>query len=259
MSNLDQSDDSLSLESLCHHFPDLESGFRIRELGWFEFKQDPDDPSRLAWNRMDPLIKECNDRIGGFEGKELLELGPFEGCHSVNLAHYQPAEVTSIEANPYNYIKCLIVKQYFQLTNTDFLLGNFVSYLAECNRKFDFILASGVLYHLNQPLLALDLILQNTDAIGICTTVFAEGDSPFNMTGETRTVEKAGHKFELHERKNAVSTQGKKHGIDKSAWMISQPDLLKYLEVSGWEFELLPYKRQPHCGPRTRLFARRSK
>ena len=247
----------LSLDELCHSIPTREAGFWLRELEWFGFEEDPDHPGRLTTRFIDPLIVECNQRVGGFDGLEVLELGPFEGAHSINLATFSPARVISIEANPYNFIKCLIVKQYYGLANTSFLLCNFVEYLQQCDRRFDFILAAGVLYHLREPFKALELVMQRTDAIGICTTVYAEDDSPFNMTGATREIEKNGHQFKLYERMNTLTTKGKKHGIDETAWMMTEPELLKYLDVSGWEYEKFPYKRLSSGGLRTRLFAKR--
>ena len=79
----------------------------------------------------------------------ILDLGTFEGGHSYQLENYG-AKVTAIEAHPINYLKCLIAKNTLSMT-TKFLLGDFHKYIEEFEAKYDLIFASGVLYHMYDP------------------------------------------------------------------------------------------------------------
>ncbi len=89
--------------------------------------------------------------IGGFAGKSVLELGPLEGGHSYMIEAAGATSVTGIESNARAYMKCLIAKEIVALKRTQFLYGDFEAYLRETNTKFDVIVASGVLYHLQNP------------------------------------------------------------------------------------------------------------
>ena len=250
--------ETIFLDELCQAMPTEENGFRISDLAWHGFREDEEHPAKLKVRPTDRLIARCEELFGGFTGKRLLELGPFEGEHSIGLSSLDPAELISIEANPYNFIKCLIVKQYYALDNVKFVLGDFVKFLETNGKKFDFILVAGVLYHLANPIRTLDMVLQSADAVGICTTVYKEGDCPFHLTGATREVEIEGQEpILLYERSNALTARGKKHGIGESAWLFTEEDLLRYLDFQGWEYVVFPYVRNPRCGPRVRMFARK--
>lgn len=85
------------------------------------------------------------------QGKTFLELGPLEGAHSYMLERAGAASVISIEANPEAYLKCLIVKETVGLTKTRFLCGDFIEYLRNSPPHFDAVIASGVLYHMIDP------------------------------------------------------------------------------------------------------------
>jgi hypothetical protein len=80
---------------------------------------------------------------------DILDLGTFEGGHSYQLESYG-AIVTAIEAHPINYLKCLIAKNTLSMT-TKFLLGDFQKYIEKFDAKYDLIFASGVLYHMYDP------------------------------------------------------------------------------------------------------------
>jgi hypothetical protein len=83
-------------------------------------------------------------------GARVLELGPLEGGHTYQLEKLG-ADVLAIEGNAEAYLKCLIVKEIFGL-KARFMLGDFQSYLRDGAPRFDLIFASGVLYHMADPL-----------------------------------------------------------------------------------------------------------
>ena len=61
------------------------------------------------------------------------------------------AQVVAIEANARAFLKCLIVKELVGLPRVEFLCGDSVAYLRDTNRRFDVCVASGILYHMQDP------------------------------------------------------------------------------------------------------------
>lgn len=99
----------------------------------------------------DPRIKWFIKEIGGVTGKSILELGPLEGGHTYMLEKSGAAAITAIDANTRSYLKCLVIKELFQLQKANFLCGDFVEYLGQDGESFEVCLASGVLYHMQKP------------------------------------------------------------------------------------------------------------
>src|ERR1700687_1688382 len=58
---------------------------------------------------------------GGFHGKTVLELGPFEAYQTYRLLHEGARRVVSVEANSVNFLKCLCVKEMYNLGAAHFL------------------------------------------------------------------------------------------------------------------------------------------
>lgn len=117
------------------------------------------DDSRITW---------AEEALGKFQYQLILELGPLEGGHSYMLHRRGAGHVTSIEANTKAFLKCLCVKEAFILNRVEFLLGDFTKYL-EQDLKFDMIIASGVLYHMAEPLELLEKISNCTDKLFLWT------------------------------------------------------------------------------------------
>ncbi len=117
----------------------------------------------------DPRMDWCDAQLGGFEGKTVLELGPLEAGHTYMIERLGAAEIVSIEANTRAYLKCLIVKELLELKHTHFLCGDFVEYLRTNQKIFDVCIASGVLYHMNNPVELLALAAKTSDQLFIWT------------------------------------------------------------------------------------------
>jgi hypothetical protein len=60
------------------------------------------------------------------------------------------AHITSIESNTRAFLKCLIVKNALNF-DVDLRLEDFRPFLATCRETYDLVLASGVLYHMTDP------------------------------------------------------------------------------------------------------------
>lgn len=116
-------------------------------------------------NFEDARVTWGNSLVGGFSGKSVLELGPYEAYNTWQFSEYGASPITAIEGNSINFLKCLIVKETLNL-NANFLFGNILKYLHQTDVTFDICWASGVLYHQVNP-------LQLLDSIGrVCRTAF---------------------------------------------------------------------------------------
>ena len=103
--------------------------------------------------------------IGGVRDGRVLELGPLEGGHSFMLQKAGALMVTAIEANVRALLKCLITKEITRLTACEFLCGDFIEYLRRTDTSYDAVLASGVLYHMTEPLELLHRLSTRSPAI----------------------------------------------------------------------------------------------
>lgn len=109
---------------------------------------------------------------GGITGKHVLELGPLEGGHSFQLEELG-ARVTAIEGNSLAFQRCLIVKNLYDL-RTKFLYGDFVQYLRTTDERFDIVYASGVLYHMREPVQVIRHLCRLADQVFVWSQYFDE-------------------------------------------------------------------------------------
>ena len=253
--------DPSTLNEHCTDVPTPENAFALYGDDWEYFKLKPAGDGRRLYEVLPRgIVSFCDERIGGFYGKSVLELGPYEGYHTAVMARAGARSITAIEANPNNFLKCLIVSNHFKLKNVRFLLGDFSKYFQSNEERFDFVLASGVLYHLATPFEVLWHLTQITDSIGICTTYYDELNQLFKFTGKKRLVTyDDAEPFVLHQRYNPVQVKGKKHGILPEAWMFSLDDLLRFLDFRNFDVELRDRPDDPtrQVGPRIQLLAKR--
>jgi hypothetical protein len=122
----------------------------------------------------DPRIDWGLARLGGVADQRVLELGPLEGGHSYMLERAGAREVIAIEANPRAFLRCLVVKELLGLERTRFLYGDFLQQLRADTSRFDLCVASGVLYHLRNPVELLDLLARRTDRLIVWTHYYDE-------------------------------------------------------------------------------------
>jgi hypothetical protein len=106
---------------------------------------------------------------GGVVGRTVLELGPLEGAHTYLLSKLGATDIVSIEANPRAYLKCLIFKEVTGISRAQFLCGDFMEFLRVTHRKFDFAVASGVLYHMQTPLELLGRLAATSEIVFLWT------------------------------------------------------------------------------------------
>jgi hypothetical protein len=129
------------------------------------------EDSRIAW-----LIENFKN---GVKDLDVLELGPLEGGHTYMLEK-AGAKVTAIEANHHAFLKCLLVKNFFDLKSR-FVLGDFSKSFGE-DRRYDLIVGSGVLYHMTDPIALLKNMARATDNLFLWTHYFDPDPQNWNAS-----------------------------------------------------------------------------
>jgi hypothetical protein len=87
------------------------------------------------------------------------------------------ASIVALEANTRAFLKCLCVKEIFNLDRVDFQLGDFSAYIAATSETFDIVIGSGVLYHMADPISVLNNLVKLSDKIFLWTHYY-DADSP---------------------------------------------------------------------------------
>lgn len=153
------------LDEYFDDYPSAVNAFRIFDGEWSSAVPGFSTGKVELFN--DHRVRWMESQVDSFAGKSILEIGPLEGGHTYMLEQ-AGARVTAFEANARAYLKCLIVKETFGL-RARFRLGDAVKYLNDCPERYDFALASGILYHLANPIELLSLMSRVTDCLGIWT------------------------------------------------------------------------------------------
>ncbi|QIC06184.1 class I SAM-dependent methyltransferase [Brevibacillus sp. 7WMA2] len=127
-----------------------------------------------------PLFEDARaiwaiDKLGGVAGKSVLELGPMEGAHSYLLEKKgNAASILGIEANTKCFLRCLVTKEVTNLQRVRYLCGDFVEFLKQTDQTFDVCFASGVLYHMVNPIMVLGLLKERCKKMYLWTHYFDE-------------------------------------------------------------------------------------
>ena len=213
----------------------------------------------------DARIRWLIDRLGGVNGMDVLELGPLEGGHSWMLEQAGAASVHAIEGNKSAYLKCLVVQQLLGMTRTRFELGDFDAFLRAGGRRYDLLLASGILYHLADPLRTLLDMTKMADRLFIWSH-FADADAmpPGDkrrrpMTGEVRHGEHEGERLTYHVR-SYLGTHRLSNfcgGRESAAVWMESAEVIALLERRGYRVELGPAEPDHFSGPALCLLATR--
>jgi len=191
-------------------------------------------------------------------GKSILELGPLEGGETFALHQLGARTITAVEGNSRAFLKCLIVKELYRLDRVNFLYGDMVRYLEKTNDTFDLIFASGVLYHMTEPLKLLWLIKHHTNRCYIWTHYYDRellkrlyGDKFNTQFGESTIVECAGYNCDAYEQYygEAMDWEGYCGGNAPSSLWLTRKDILNFLEHIGFQKMEIGDERVHQFGP----------
>jgi hypothetical protein len=189
----------------------------------------------------DQRINWVEHELGGLEGYKVIELGPLEAGHTYMLEKLGAASVLAVEANIRAYLKCLIVKEIFDLRRSRFLLGDFVSYLRSQQGTFDLCLASGVLYHMTNPVELIQLVSKTSKRVFFWTHYYDEaafGARPELLMrfSASDAAEFGGFPHTLHqyEYSDALGWSGFCGGTQPHSSWLSRHDFLSALRFFGF-------------------------
>jgi hypothetical protein len=212
----------------------------------------------------DARVTWASKIIGGFAGKTILELGPYEAYNSYQFDMFGAASVISIEANVVNFLKCLVVKNIFNLQTT-FLHGDFISYMEQATSGYDICWASGVLYHMTEPLRFLNAAAKMSDRIFLWTQYYddeiqrAREDMCFFDAAKNVHVDIGGREIVLHHRSYVTPQRQAFSGGSKefSYWM-KKDDIIFVLGTLGYTEITMGVDNPQHpAGPACFFFASR--
>ncbi|MCC7126518.1 MAG: class I SAM-dependent methyltransferase [Acidobacteria bacterium] len=143
------------------------------------------------------------ERLGSVAGHRVLELGPLEGGHTYMLDRAGAGEVFAIEANTRAFLKCLVAKEIVGMPSARFVCGDFRAFLRDTSERFDLVIASGVLYHMVNPVEVLSQICRVTNRVFLWTHYYDEALLAANPETKHRVMpgqpsEHAGYRHELY-------------------------------------------------------------
>ena len=189
------------------------------------------DDSRIHW---------AIEALDGVSGKRVLELGPLEGGHTYSLEQAGAASILAIEASTKAFLKCLVVKELVGLKRSRFVLGDFEEYLRSGGERFDAAIASGVLYHVRQPVELLQNLARVADHVFIWTQYYVKErlDAIPHMArrfGESEEADFGGFRHTRHPYfyGDFLETSRFAGGSEEFSYWLSRADLLGALRHAG--------------------------
>jgi hypothetical protein len=112
----------------------------------------------------DPDLKWAIECFGPLAGRHVLELGPLDGAHT-SMLEAAGAKVDAIEANKVAFLRCLIAREIFGLTQSKFWLGDYPSALANTTRDYDFVVMSDATHFRSEAFQLIELAAKRAGAI----------------------------------------------------------------------------------------------
>lgn len=249
------------LDEYVTSMPSQENAIDLFKSEWSS--QVPGFESGHALLFEDPRITALFERAGGMVGKRVLELGPLEGGHTFMLAQAGAGEIISLESNKRAFVKCLITKEVLGY-KAKTLLGDFVPFLQKAKSdgsQYDFLLASGVLYHMVDPVQILDLFLSVSNRIGIWTHFYdhdvVRSKWPQKFEATPKCVDYKSMRLEMYRQnyQEALSWGGFCGGSAPYSYWLTKNAITSILNSSGFKFEIISEDLQHQNGPCMLLYA----
>lgn len=215
----------------------------------------------------DPRILWAMEQFGSLEGRRVLEIGPLEAFHTFMLDQQAPALLDCVEANKLSFLRCLVAKEILGLRHARFHLGDCQLWLENRPDRYDFIVASGVLYHMQDPVRFLEAVAARTDALFLWTHYADDEAMPPDdprrgaFVGEAEIREHAGLQIKMHPRSYLGAWKDKAFcgGMhDTHRWM-ERSSLLALLGAMGFSDVRISADEPNHLyGPAFCVYAQRN-
>lgn len=175
--------------------------------------------------------------------KSVLDLGPFEAYQTYHLEKLGAASIDAVEGNRINFLKCLCLKEIYGL-RTRFKHGDLLGALQNAS-SYDVVWASGVLYHMQDPLAFLTEACRVAKYIYIWTNYYdaamiSESQAPNFLEQFDIGSDYRGRQVRLHARSYLLPDYGNLplywEGApeDRTYWM-ELDDIRAVLDLNGFD------------------------
>lgn len=217
-------------------------GFPLNELSTEGYPQEI-KPSESR-------IKHLSERMD-LNGVTVMELSPLEGYHALVLHNLGVKKIVSIEGRKENFLKCLVVKNAFNLERCKFLYGDLNEILSVLSGHFDLCLALGVLYHLENPIPIIYRLAELTESMFVWTH-YATAKLPKGRLAEV--------KYEKGFCRGKYVREDIGHylsGLQKKSFWVYEEDLLRIVKDAGFKNIDLITKEEHKNGPAMLFLAKK--
>jgi uncharacterized protein DUF1698 len=257
------------LDQYVHALPEAQHALDVFKGDWWSTLPPPNDGLRAGQLPLfaDSRITWAIEALGGVAGRTVLELGPLEGGHTYMLEQAGAQSIVAVEASTKAFLKCLVVKEVVGLPRSRFLLGDFEEYLRAGGHRYDCAIASGVVYHVRNPVELIHNIARAADRVFIWTHYFdkARLDAIAHMRhrfqGGSHVAEHAGFRHTLHryDYGDFLDTTRFAGGSEEYSHWLSREDLLGALRHAGFDTVTVGQEEPEHTnGPCISLVASRT-
>jgi hypothetical protein len=202
-------------------------------------------------------------QAGGIAGRRILEIGPLEGGHSYMLEQAGAAEVVAVEANSRSFLKCLCTKEVLGMRAVRFLFGDGMAFMEHDAGGFDMVFASGVLYHLRDPLAFLRLLPRMAPRLFLWSHYFDEAiirnaSSIAHKFGavERSTIDGFDYEYVEQSYKEALQWSGFCGGSAPTSRWLNRRSIVGFLHHIGYRRIEMAFEAPDHPnGPAFALYA----
>jgi hypothetical protein len=256
------------LDSYVKSAPNVQNALDIFKGEWASKLPSPfadlDAGSSELFN--DARVTWLAEKIGGAVDRSVLELGPLEGGHTYMFEKLGASEIVAIEANTRAFLKCLIIKELFDLKRARFLCGDFVEYLRQEKATFQICFASGVLYHMQNPVELIALLAEHCSEHLFLWTHYYDASvilpSPplaAKFNGSRQNDYKGfTHTLYRQEYQSALNFAGFCGGSAPTSCWMAKADIVRCLEYFGFEVVATEFDHPDHPnGPAIAFLAKR--
>lgn len=217
----------------------LDSNGRI--FGKAHSKKKRNEPEIIP----DPRIIELHHRFD-LTDKHILELGCFEGNHTIALSQYARS-VSAIDARIESVVKTITRTAMFGYRPEVFSLNLEETIQNTSQISCDVLHHVGVLYHLSNPMEHLNTFLPHCEYLMLDTHVAACDDEL-----ETDICDEVTYRFKYYKEAGRAAPFA---GMANHAKWLPEEDLINILRSHGFTYIDVAQRRQERNGPRILIYA----